>query len=120
MIPVLLIVIPLLSGLISFFFRNEKAARSSALIFSAITLAVSVLGLTYFKSGSQLEFHASWISSLNSSFYVKLDGMGQILCLLTAVAFPLVFISTWQSQYKKSHNFFGLMLLMQAGLMGVF
>ena len=46
--------------------------------------------------------------------------MGQILCLLTALAFPLVFISTWNSQYKKANNFFAWMLLMQAGLMGVF
>ena len=91
-----------------------------ALVFSVITLIVSVLGFTYFKNSSQLEFHANWMGSLNSSFFVKVDGMGQILCLLTAVAFPLVFISTWHSQYKKANNFFGLMLLMQAGLMGVF
>jgi len=120
MIPFLLIAIPLLSGLISFFFKNEKAARSSALVFSLITLIVSALGLTYFKNSPQLEFHANWMGSLNSSFFVKLDGMGQILCLLTAVAFPLVFVSTWHSQYRKAGNFFGLMLLMQAGLMGVF
>jgi NADH-quinone oxidoreductase subunit M len=46
--------------------------------------------------------------------------MGQILCLLNAVAYPLVFISTWKTNYKKANNFFALMLLMQAGLMGVF
>ena len=46
--------------------------------------------------------------------------MGQILCLLTSISFPLVFISTWNTQYKKPNNFFALMLLMQVGLMGVF
>jgi NADH-quinone oxidoreductase subunit M len=120
MIPVLLITIPLLSGLISFFFRDEKAARSSAFVSSLVTLAISGLGLLYMKTNSQLEFHAGWMGNLNSSFFVKLDGMGQILCLLTAVAFPLVFVSTWHSQYRKANNFFGLMLLMEAGLMGVF
>jgi NADH-quinone oxidoreductase subunit M len=120
MIPVLLIAIPLFSGLISFFYKNDKTARSSALFFSVVTLVVSLSGLFYFRNGTQVEFHAAWISSLNSSFFVKLDGMGQILCLLTSIAFPLVFISTWNSQYKKPGNFFGLMLLMQAGLMGVF
>jgi NADH-quinone oxidoreductase subunit M len=120
MIAVLLILIPLLAGLISFFFKDEKTSRGSAVAFSLITLIVSVLGLTYLKNSSQLEFHADWISNLNTSFSVKLDGMGQILCLLTAVSYPLVFISTWNSQYKKANNFFGLMLLMQAGLMGVF
>jgi len=83
-------------------------------------MAVSLLGLTILNKGSYLQFHASWIGSINTSFSVKLDGMGQILCLLTAVSFPLVFISTWNSQYKRPNNFFALMLLMQVGLMGVF
>src|ERR1043165_4802793 len=46
--------------------------------------------------------------------------MGQILCLLTAVAYPLIIISTWRTVYSKAYNFFGFMLLAQAGLMGVF
>ena len=120
MIPVLLIVIPLVSGLASFAIKNDRAVRSWALISSIATMAVSLLGLTILNKGSYLQFHASWISSINTSFSVKLDGMGQILCLLTAVSFPLVFISTWNSQYKRPNNFFALMLLMQVGLMGVF
>ena len=46
--------------------------------------------------------------------------MGQLLCLLTAISFPLIFIATWNRNYKNAHNFFALMLLSQAGLMGVF
>src|SRR4030095_8579197 len=120
MIPVFLLVIPLVSGLAAFFFKDGKTVRAWALFSSLITLTGSLLGLTVFKDASYQEFHASWISSINTSFSVKLDGMGQILCLLTAVSFPLVFLSTWNSAYKKPNNFFGLMLLMQAGLMGVF
>src|SRR5438552_6176501 len=120
MIPVLLIVIPLVFGFVTFFFRNERAVRSWALFSSLLSLAVSILGLTLLKNVSYLQFHTDWISSINSTFSIRLDGLGQILCLLTAVAYPLVFISTWKTQYKKSHNFFALMLLMQAGLMGVF
>jgi len=120
MVPVLLILIPLLSGLAAFFFKNEKAVRSWVLFSSLITLAVSVLGLTVLKADSYLQYKVNWISSINSSFSVKLDGMGQILCLLTAVSFPLVFISTWRTKFKKPNNFFALMLLMQVGLMGVF
>jgi NADH-quinone oxidoreductase subunit M len=46
--------------------------------------------------------------------------MGQLLCLLTAISFPMIFMTTWRHAYKKAHNFFGLMLLSQAGLLGVF
>ena len=46
--------------------------------------------------------------------------MGMMLCMLTAISFPVIFVATWNTSYKKPHNFFGLMLLAQAGLMGVF
>lgn len=120
MIPVLLILVPLLSGLAAFFFRHEKAARSWALFSSLVTLIVSLAGLTVFNDAINLSHQSTWMSTLGSSFSVKLDGMGQLLCLLNAVAFPLIFISTWHSSYKKANNFFALMLLSQAGMMGVF
>ena len=120
MISVLLIFVPLLTGLAAFFFKNEKAVRSWALLASVATLAVSVLGLTVFNDAKNLVHHSEWMSTLGSSFSVKLDGMGQLLCLLNAVAFPLIFLSTWHSSYRKANNFFALMLLSQAGMMGVF
>jgi NADH-quinone oxidoreductase subunit M len=51
---------------------------------------------------------------------VGLDGLSTILTLLVAVSFPIIFVATWRDQYRKAWNFFGLMLLSQAGLMGVF
>jgi NADH-quinone oxidoreductase subunit M len=120
MIPVLLIVIPLLAGLLNFFIKDEKIARSWSLFSTIAVLAVSLLGLTTLKSAANLQFEAEWMQPLGSSFAVKLDGMGQLLCLLTAIAYPLVFMGTWNSTYKKANHFFALMLLAQAGLMGVF
>lgn len=120
MIPVLLILVPLLTGLAAFFFRNEKAARAWALLSSLATLAVSLLGLVCFKDAKYLAHESDWMQGLGSSFSVRLDGLGQLLCLLAAVAYPLIFLSTWHSSYKKANNFFALMLLTQAGMIGVF
>lgn len=120
MIPVLLIIVPLLTGLAAFFFRNEKAVRSWALFSAAVTLIVSLLGLTLLKDEKYLSHQSEWMQVIGSSFSVKLDGLGQILCLLTAVSYPIIFLATWNSSYKKANNFFALMLLTQAGLMGVF
>ncbi|HEX7845072.1 MAG TPA: proton-conducting transporter membrane subunit, partial [Chitinophagaceae bacterium] len=120
MIPVLLIAIPLLAGLASFFIKDERAIRSWSLFASVATLAVSLLGLTVMKDAQYLQHKSDWMGQLGSSFYIKLNGLGQILCLLNAVAYPLIFIGTWNSTYKKSNNFFALMLLGQAGMMGVF
>ncbi|MEP7258663.1 MAG: proton-conducting transporter membrane subunit, partial [Flavitalea sp.] len=120
MVPVLLIAIPLLSGIISFFLKKEGSARVWALLSSMITLALSLLGLTLLKTKEYLFSNTEWMPSLGSSFSVGLDGMGLLLTLLTAISFPVIFIATFHSKYAKSNNFFALMLFSQAGLMGVF
>jgi NADH-quinone oxidoreductase subunit M len=120
MIAVLLIVVPLAAGLITFFVKQDKSVRWWALLSSLVTLVVSVLGLTVLRDPKYLAQQYEWMSDLNSSFSVKLDGLSQVLCLLNAVSFPVIFVSTWRTQYAKANNFFALMLLMQAGMMGVF
>jgi NADH-quinone oxidoreductase subunit M len=120
MIAVLLILVPLLSGFTAFFLKNERSVRSWALFSSLATLVVSILGVAVLKDPKYLAYQTEWMGSLNSSFSVKLDGMGQLLCLLNAVAFPVIFVATWRSNYKNANNFFALMLLTQAGMMGVF
>lgn len=120
MIPVLLIVIPLLTGLATFLVKQENAARAWSLVASLGTLVVSLIGLSLAKGSPSLSAEAAWLPMLGSSFSVGLDGMGQMLCLLNAVAFPMIFAATWNASYKKAHNFYALMLLSQAGLMGAF
>jgi NADH-quinone oxidoreductase subunit M len=119
MVVLLLILIPLIGGLISFVLKDEKVARAWALLVSLAVLGVTIAGLNT-TSANQLNFSTSWMGSLGSSFTIKLDGLSQLLCLLTTVAYPLIFIATWKTNYTKAHNFFALMLLTQAGLIGVF
>ena len=119
MIPVLLIGIPLLAGLIGFSLK-DAAAKRWALFASLLTLAVIVTGICLPADSSLLKFSTDWMGSLNSRFAVSMDGMGKILCLLTALSFPIIFISTWNEDYVKAKNFFGLMLLSLTGLLGVF
>lgn len=120
MVAFFLIFLPLLTGLLAFFIKEEKLVKGFAFLSSLATLTVSLLGLTLFKAEEHLQFTAQWMQPMGSSFSLKLDGMGQLLCLLTAISYPLVFLGSWNSSYKKPNNFFALMLLSQAGLMGVF
>jgi NADH-quinone oxidoreductase subunit M len=120
MIAVLLILIPLIGGLALFAVKNAGSARGLALFTSVGVLVISLLGLTVMKSPADLNCDLPWIQMLNSRFHVGLDGMGQLLCLLTAISFPLIFIATWKNIYKEGNRFYALMLLSQAGLMGVF
>jgi NADH-quinone oxidoreductase subunit M len=120
MIPVLLILVPLVCGVLSFFIKTERTVKTWALVSSLVTLVVSLLSVSVLNSPNYLSADAEWIPMLGSSFSVTIDGMGKLLCLLTAIAFPAIFISTWHQNYKNAHNFFALMLLSQAGLIGVF
>lgn len=120
MVSVLLILIPLLSGCISFFLKGENQARVWALLSSIITAGVCLVGLTYMKSDAQWSADYQWIPSLGSRFAVGGDGLGKLLALLTAVSFPIIFIATYKTSYPRANQFFALMLLSQAGLMGVF
>lgn len=120
MIALLLILVPLISGLALFALRNETTAKKLALFSSLVTLVVSVAGLTVFKDPAYTKFSAEWMPAINSNFRIELDGMGHLLCLLTALSFPLIFISTYRNEYRDGSRFFAFMLLSQAGLMGVF
>ncbi len=121
-IPHLLIFLPLLAGILAFFFKNEKIAKGWSLGASLITLAISLFSLTVTKRNdlNGLEFNYEWLKYIGASFSVQLDGVGRLLTLLTAISFPVIFISTYNNSYKNAPVFYGLMLLTQSGLMGVF
>lgn len=120
MIPVLLIAIPLATGFLGFFFRDAKTARGWALLSSLVTLAVTIWGLSVEKGSPLLHADVAWLPDLGSRCTVGLDGLSGILTLLTALSFPIIFIATWRDQYRRAWNFYALMLLSQAGLLGVF
>lgn len=117
MIPLLLISIPLLSGLAVLLLKDSPASKALALVSSIATLALALVAV--FSKGV-LHYDAAWLPALGSRFSLMQDGMAKMLCLLTAISFPVVFAATYNNGYQKSAAFYGLMLLTQAGLMGVF
>ena len=124
--PELLIWIPFITGLVAIFIKNAKSVKTFALLSSLATLVVSIISLCYSDIASHPEFFAYnnvsyvWMPYIGSSFSVGLDGMGFLLTFLTAFSYPLIFAATYKSEFKDSNAFFALMLLTQAGIMGVF
>ena len=124
--PELLIWIPFITGLIAIFIKNNKSVKMFALLSSIATLVVSVISLSYSDIAHHPEFFNYnnvsyvWMPYIGSSFSVGLDGMGFLVTFLTALSYPLIFAATYKSEYKNSNAFFALMLLSQAGIMGVF
>jgi NADH-quinone oxidoreductase subunit M len=119
MIALLLILIPLLGGLVTFFLKGEKAVKTFSLLVSLVSLIVMIAGLMN-RSEALMQFNAAWLPQLGSSFALKMDGMSTLLCFLTALSYPVIFISTSQNNYKAPNSFYGFMLLAQAGITGVF
>ena len=121
--PELLIWFPLIAGLVAFVIRKEKTVKAWAIIASLITLGISITSLLYADSVKYFYLNNVsyfWLKYLGSNFSIGLDGMGHMLTALTAIAFPVIFIATYKTSYKNANVFYGLMLLTQAGLMGVF
>ncbi|ATL47261.1 NADH-quinone oxidoreductase subunit M [Chitinophaga caeni] len=120
MLTVLLILIPLVTGLVSFGLKGS-GSKVLGIISTLATLAVTALACCQFKTAPEaLQFTASWIPQLGSNFSVGLDGMALVLCLLTAISYPLIFMISYNKSYENPGSFYGLLLLAQAGLMGVF
>ena len=121
--PELLIWFPLVAGLVAFIIRKENAVKNWAILASLITLGISIVSLVYADNSKHFYLNNVsyyWLRYLGSNFTLGLDGMGHMLTALTAVAFPIIFIATNKSNYKNANAFYGLMLLTQSGLMGVF
>ena len=119
MIPVFLILLPLLTGVAGFFIKESNAAKGWALLSAALTLIVAIAGI-YFYPSTQQSFDAAWLPALGSRVTLTMDGMSKMLVLLTAISFPIIFLATYKNTYQKAGSFYALMLLTQAGLMGVF
>ena len=124
--PELLLWIPLLTGIIMFFIKNKKTVKTFALLSSLLTLAISVISLFYSDIAHHQEYLAYnnvsyvWMPYVGASFSVGLDGMGFLLTFLTAFSFPLIFAAAHKREYANANVYYGLMLLTQAGITGVF
>ena len=108
--PELLIWLPLLAGILCFFTKRDNPAKTIAVLFSLITLAVSVASLFYtsskFMTYNNVNYY--WLKYLGNSFNVGLDGTGRVLTLLTAIGFPMILIATSKTTFKQPGAFYGL------------
>ncbi len=120
--PELFVLIPLFAGILCFVLPRN-VATNVALFGSLATLAVAIIALNFNDTAHRSWNNASyeWLKLLGSTYYLGLDGVGRMLTLLTAIGFPIaISAATYKSKIENSRAFFGLMLLAEAGIMGVF
>lgn len=118
----LLIVVPLIASLLVFFTKG-KASRNLALGLSVVEFLLSLAVFFQYKhnpDSKDLILNCSWIESLGIHFAVGIDALSLLLVLLTTFLVPLIILSSFNTNYEKPHSFYGLILLMQMALIGVF
>ncbi len=118
MILLLLILIPLITGAMSFAVKGE-GAKALALISSILTLAVSAY-VSAANFSAPITYNHEWIPVLGTQFSLLADGMSSMLCLLTGIVVMVVMIAGVNKSVENPGAFYGFLLLSQAGLMGVF
>lgn len=119
----LIIFIPLLGAVITFALGNNiRLAKIIALIFSAIPLILAASLLAEFNmdiGAYQFTESHTWIESLGISYTVGVDGIGMLMVLLTALLCFLAILFSWDVE-KRTHEYMGLMLVLEVGVLGVF
>ncbi len=103
--------------------ENESAIKLIGFCGAALTFIVSLLlysGFDAAVSGFQFQQKIIWISSLNISYHVGIDGMSLLLILLTTFLTPLALLGTWNSIQKQIKNYTVMVLLLEVGMIGVF
>lgn len=117
-----MIMVPFAFALIIFFIKNDATVRKLALISSLISLIIGIYAAITFDKSIAYNFYINqpWILSLGVNLEFGLDGIGLLLVLLVSFVLPLIILSSFSTKYDGAGNFYGLILLMQSALFGVF
>ena len=125
-------------------YGDRASIRRSAVLYSLVTLGLTILALTRFYSieeasdGAFVLMHElPWIvgesvevvdmdgylvekPSIDISYRVGVDGISIWLVALTSFLMPLAILSSFTAIRERAREYYCLLLLLQAGLLGVF
>lgn len=118
---VFLIFFPLLVSLLIFLVKPVQA-KTIAFAASVVELFATLYAISQFTRNELAQFvlDVPWVSSLGLHFAVGIDGISLVLVLLTSLLVPGIILSARADRFSKPHTFYGLVLMMQMALVGVF
>lgn len=125
----LLLVLPLLGAFVVAFVgpKTPKKAGQLALLVSSFTFLLSLVMLKQFVANGitggfdkSLAYSIPFLPQIGSTFSLGLDGISLWLILLTNLLTPLAICQSFSSIKSQPRIYYGLMLLMQMGMTGVF
>jgi NADH-quinone oxidoreductase subunit M len=118
-----MIVVPLVGGIALSLIPASlnRFARPAALVLTGGLLVASAWLWMSFRAsaGMQFELDLPWIPGLNTAFHLGVDGLALPMVFLTALLTVLAVVAS-RSITDRVCQYFTLLLLLEAGLMGVF
>ena len=120
----LLTLVPSLGGLIVVSLGERRAAFAPrlGLLFASLTLLLAILlGTQFDRTSGNLQFverHA-WIPTLAVNYHLGVDGLGLLMVELTTLLVPMAMLASARVN-RRAPLYFGLMLFLEAGLVGTF
>ncbi len=101
---------------------SESLQKTLGLAVSGATFALSLLLVTGFRDVATMQFaeRRPWIPAWGISYHVGVDGLSLWLVILTTFLTPLCLLGSWSSIEKRVREFVVFMLLLEAGMVGVF
>ncbi|WP_310404587.1 complex I subunit 4 family protein [Chryseobacterium vietnamense] len=120
-----LLLLPLVGSGLVFAWKNNSSK------YLALGIALVQMLLTFYilsdfdftptvDSVLKHEINYPWSQFMKSSLHFGIDGMSMLLLLLTNILAPIIILSSFNENVNYRNTFYGLILLMQFGLVGVF
>jgi NADH-quinone oxidoreductase subunit M len=123
---------------------RDRLVKIIALVFSIVTLAVTIVMATQFKAGGphfQFAQTYQWIPQFGVHYAVGVDGIALVLILMSTILMPVVVLASWndtdgpavegdapgsastggaRAPKHSAKTYFALMLVLETMMIGVF
>ncbi len=115
--------VPLVGAALVLLTRGRSAAAAVAMLAALVSLLAAVAMVVEFDPaviGYQFLEEHDWITALDISYRLGVDGISVLMVLLTAILTPIVVATSWLSINRRVKEYMAAMLLLETGLLGVF
>ncbi len=121
MLTLILFLLPLLAGTLLLLNKQDNLGKTLALSLSLIQVGLfAYIYCTYTKDIAALSFNKPWLGDFGIAFHLGFDGLSVLMVGLTVVATALIILAIKDFNYGKMSRLFGLVLLTEAALIGLF
>jgi NADH-quinone oxidoreductase subunit M len=116
-----------LAGMIVLVFLNKESKTAIRMWSNFVMIVGFIVSLPLWfwfdrNNSDQMQFveNVQWIRTLGANYHVGIDGISLLLVLLTTLLGPLAVLSSWETIESRVKEYYVFMLMLQAGMLGVF